>query len=107
MIDRIDVQQFQDAEGVEDWRVVNGQAYAYFRTGSFAKGVALIDAIGPLADAANHHPDVNLRYAGVTVRLVTHEVDGLTTRDLDLARHVSAAAHRLGVPADPTELMPF
>ena len=51
-------------------------ACAYFRTGSFAAGVELVDEIGRLADAADHHPDVDLRYAGVTVRLITHDVAG-------------------------------
>jgi 4a-hydroxytetrahydrobiopterin dehydratase len=39
-------------------------ACAYFKTGSFRVGVALVNAIGELADAANHHPDVDLRYRG-------------------------------------------
>ncbi len=52
-----------------DWRVVRDEACTHFRTGSFAEGVALVDAIGRLADAANHHPDVDLRSDGVTVRL--------------------------------------
>lgn len=85
-----------------DWRVASGPACAYFSTGSFAKGVALIDEIGRLADAANHHPDVDLRYSGVTVRLTTHEVDGLSDRDVALARQISDAARELGVSADPS-----
>jgi 4a-hydroxytetrahydrobiopterin dehydratase len=79
-------------------------ANAYFRTGSFATGVALVDAIGTLADTANHHPDVDLRYAAVTVRLLTHEVNGLSDRDIALARQISAAARELGVPAEPGSL---
>ena len=59
-----------------DWRVVRDDACAHFRTGSFAAGVALVDAIGRLADAANHHPDVDLRLDGVTVRLRTHAPAG-------------------------------
>ena len=51
-----------------DWRVVRNDASTHFRTGSFAEGLALVDAIGGLADAANHHPDVDLRSDGVTVR---------------------------------------
>src|SRR5215208_4239043 len=93
--------QFHDAAGVEDWRVVGDGAYAHFRTGSFAAGVALVDAIGRLADAANHHPDVDLRYRGVTVRLVSHDVEGLSERDVELARQISAAARELDVPRRP------
>ena len=45
--------QFYDSEGLEDWRVVLPLgACGYFRTRSFAKGVALVDQIGLLADAA-------------------------------------------------------
>jgi 4a-hydroxytetrahydrobiopterin dehydratase len=94
--------QFHEADGVGDWRVLFGQATAYFRTGSFAKGVALVDAIGRLADAANHHPAVDLRYGGVTVRVMTHEIGGLSDRDIALARQVSATARELDVTADPT-----
>src|SRR5207245_2117290 len=63
---------------------------------------ALVDAIGRLADAAHHHPAVDLRDEGVTVRLWTHDVDGLSERDVKLARQISAAARELDVPADPT-----
>ena len=102
MTERITPQQFHEAAGVEDWRVLFEGACAVFRTGSFAVGVALVDAIGRLADAANHHPDVDLRYTGVRVRLMTHDVDGLSERDVTLARQISAAARGLDAPADPT-----
>ena len=82
MTGRITPRRFHEAAGVEDWRVLFSGARAHFRTGSFAAGVALVDAIGVLADAANHHPDVDLRYEGVTVRLSTHDVDGLSERDV-------------------------
>lgn len=94
--------QFHEADGVEDWRVIFEGACAHFRTGSFAAGVALVDAIGRLADAANHHPDVDLRYGGVTVRLMTHEVGGLSERDVELARQISEAAREQDLPADPS-----
>jgi pterin-4a-carbinolamine dehydratase len=100
MTEQISPRQFHEAGGVDDWRVVSGAACAKFNTGSFNAGVALVNAIGDLADAANHHPDVDLRYPSVTVRLVTHEVGGLSSRDIELARQISAAAHDLGVAAD-------
>jgi 4a-hydroxytetrahydrobiopterin dehydratase len=101
MTAQITPRQFHQADGVEDWRVVAFGACAHFRTGSFATGVALVNAIGQLAGAANHHPDIDLRYAGVTVRLFTHDVGGLSERDVELARQISAAARELEVPADP------
>lgn len=93
--------EFQAAAGVQDWRVLYDGAYAFFAAGSFARGVALVDAVSDLAEQANHHPDVDLRYRGVTVRLTTHEVGGLSDRDLALARRISDAAGALGIGADP------
>ena len=100
MSETIKPQRFHEV----DWRVVRDDASTHFRTGSFAAGVALVEAIGRLADAANHHPDVDLRSDGVTVRLRTHDVDGLSERDVELARQISAAARELGVPVDLTGL---
>jgi len=103
--ERITPQEFHEAAGIEEWRVVTNIAYGHFRTESFAAGVALVDAIGSLAEAANHHPDVDLRPDGVTVRLTTTTPDhffGLTQRDVELARQISVAAGELGVSADPT-----
>lgn len=103
MVERISPKQFHKADGVEDWRVLFDGARAYFATGSFAKGVELVEAIGRLADAANHHPDVDLRYPGVTVNLFTHEVDDISDRDVAMARQISAAARELGIMADPSK----
>lgn len=70
--------QFHAADGIADWRVLANGVCAQFRTGSFATGVELVDAIGRLAATTNHHLDIDLRYPAVTVRLMADEVDGLS-----------------------------
>jgi 4a-hydroxytetrahydrobiopterin dehydratase len=104
MTERITPRQFHEADGVEDWRVVGEGACAYFRTGSFAAGARLVHAIDQLAGLEDHHPDVDLRHEGVTVRLITITDDymGMSQRDVELARRISAAARELGVRADPS-----
>ena len=87
-----------------DWRVVRNDASTHFRTGSFAEGLALVDAIGGVADAANHHPDVDLRSDGVTVRLRSGSDGRLSEQDVALARRISGAARELDVPIDPAGL---
>lgn len=101
MTERITPRQFHDADGVDDWRVLWSVAFAVFRTVDFATGLKLVAEIGRLAEAAGHHPDVNLRAGVLEVRLVTREHWSLTDLDLSLAREISAAAQTLGVSADP------
>jgi 4a-hydroxytetrahydrobiopterin dehydratase len=100
MDETVTPQRFHEA----DWRVVRDDASTHFRTGSFAAGVALVNAIGRLADDANHHPNVDLRPDGVTVRLRTESGGGLSERAVVLARQISDAARELGVPVDLTGL---
>lgn len=104
MAERISPRQFQASDGVEDWRVVSHGVQTYFATGSFAKGVQLVEVIGRFADAADHHPDVDLRYAGATVSLFTHEVGDISDRDVALAQQISIAARELGITADPSKV---
>ena len=87
-----------------DWRVVRDDASTHFRTDSFASGVALVDVIGKLADAANRHPDIDLRPEGVTVRLRSNTDGRFSEGDVSLARQISDAARDLNVPTDLTGL---
>ena len=84
------------------WRVLLGRLHATFDTGSFADGLVLVERIAALAAEADHHPDVDLRYALVHVSLVSHDAGGLTERDVALAAQISAVADELGVSATPT-----
>jgi 4a-hydroxytetrahydrobiopterin dehydratase len=90
-----------EAAGLSDWRQLFEALGTRFLTGDFATGLRLVGRIGELAEAANHHPDVDLRYPHVNVTLFSHDVFGVTSRDLELARGISAAAAELGVKADP------
>jgi 4a-hydroxytetrahydrobiopterin dehydratase len=99
-----DTLSFADVEaaGLTDWRQLFEALRTRFLTGDFATGLTLVNRIGELAEEANHHPDVDLRYPHVNVALCSHDVFGVTSRDLDLARRISAVAAELGVTADPT-----
>ncbi len=100
MTQRLTADEFRARDGVAEWQVGDSGATATFATGSFARGVELVNEIGRLAEAANHHPDVELTYPSVTVRLITHdEGDAVTDKDASLAAQISAAAARLGIGA--------
>lgn len=80
-----------------DWQLDGETLTARFATGDFATGLDLVDRIGADAERANHHPDITLTYPEVMVTLSSHDVGGVTRRDLDLARLISEHAARLGV----------
>jgi 4a-hydroxytetrahydrobiopterin dehydratase len=104
MVEQLTAQQFEESDGVGDWRVVGDGACAYFRTGSFAAGVRLVQAIGDLPGVDDHAPDIDLRADGVTVRLLTYSNDyyGMTDLDVELARRISEVARAQGVSANPS-----
>jgi 4a-hydroxytetrahydrobiopterin dehydratase len=97
--EKLSATQVRDA-GLADWRQILGRIRARFRTGDFRTGLALVDRIGAEAEAANHHPDVQLTYSDVIVTLVSHDVQGITQRDLDLARAISERAAGMGLAVD-------
>jgi 4a-hydroxytetrahydrobiopterin dehydratase len=93
-----------EAAGLSDWRQIFGTLRTRFVTQGFAAGLELVNRIGALAEEANHHPDVDLRYPAVAVTLWSHDAGGVTSRDIDLARRISEAAGELGVAADPSSV---
>lgn len=59
-----------------------------FVFGDFVGALAFVERVGALAEAANHHPDIDIRYSKVTLALTTHDSGGLTARDFDLAERI-------------------
>jgi 4a-hydroxytetrahydrobiopterin dehydratase len=58
------------------------------KAGDFDGALAYVNAVGALAQAADHHPDIDIRWDTVTLVLTTHSDGGLTERDLDLAGRI-------------------
>lgn len=56
----------------------------------FNEALALVNAIGERAEAANHHPDIDIRWNKVTLALTTHSEGRLTDNDINLAREINA-----------------
>jgi hypothetical protein len=115
-MDRVTAAGFEQAEGVEGWRVVDGDASAWFEAPSHAAGAALVARIAEAADGSriteptdgggiaervdgNGMPDVDLRAGGVRVR-----IRALTGADVAQARAISAVARELGLVPDPAAL---
>jgi 4a-hydroxytetrahydrobiopterin dehydratase len=56
-----------------------------FAFDSFADAIAFVDRLAEVADAENHHPDIDIRFKRVLVRWSTHSAGGVTDRDRELA----------------------
>jgi 4a-hydroxytetrahydrobiopterin dehydratase len=76
------------AEKLDGWTFVLGALQTRIATGDFARGLEVVQAIGAAAAEMDHHPDVDLRFAHVDVRLRSHDADGVTDRDVRLARRI-------------------
>lgn len=80
-----------------DWQTQDETLVANYATKDFATGLNFTNRIGALAEDADHHPDIHLSYDAVEVVLTSHDVGGLTTRDVDLALLISGVAAELGL----------
>jgi 4a-hydroxytetrahydrobiopterin dehydratase len=95
----------QVAESVPTgWVLLFDKIVTRIPTKDFATGLALVGRIGAAAEAANHHPDLDLRYSAVEVRLTSHDEGGVTERDLDLARTISVLVADAGLTPEAAGL---
>lgn len=103
MSEHISAEQFEESQGVADWRVVEDGAGAFFRTDSFAQSAELVRAVSELQGVNAHPPKVDVRHDGVSFRLLTASDKwyGMTTTDVDLAREISRVAKGMGLTGDP------
>jgi len=79
-------------EGLPGWSRRGDEISKTFDCASFPGAVAFVVRVGFLAEASNHHPDLDVRWKRVRVALTTHDSGGLTANDTDLARRIEEVA---------------
>jgi len=98
----VSAEQIALLPGLDDWRFVLGTLCGDFQAGSFPAAAALVVAITEVAEAADHHPDIDVRYPGrVRVVFTTHATGGVTELDVALARDISRLATSAGATPEP------
>lgn len=70
------------------WYFEDGWIRRKYKTSGWKSTLMVVNAVGHLAEAAWHHPDLNVSYAFVTVKLVNHAAKGVTDKDFELARKI-------------------
>ncbi len=74
------------------WALEAGMLKKTYGFADFRAAMAFVNRVADAAEAADHHPDIDIRYNKVTLRLVTHDAQGLTPRDTALATVVERFA---------------
>ncbi len=87
-------------ERLQGWRAEGGALTVIYQMAAARRAISFFAAIGELAEALNHHPDVDWRYNKLIIRITTHEADGqVTARDAELASSIVANASRFEAEA--------
>ena len=73
---------------VPGWEIKDGALSKLYKFEDFAQAMVFVNRAAELAEEADHHPDILIRYNKVSLTLVTHSEGGLTKKDFDLAREV-------------------
>jgi len=80
------------------WVHQDGTLSRTFTHSSFPEAIVFVNAVAHLAELANHHPDIDVRYSNITLSLVTHDEGGITHKDVAVAKQVESIRRKAGVP---------
>ena len=78
--------------GVKDWKKESASITRTYQFKDFAQAMAFVNKVATAAEAANHHPDIDIRWNKVTLTLATHSEGGLTQKDFELAKKIDGLA---------------
>lgn len=94
------------AAQLPNWRYMDGKLCRDYAANGWRASVLLFNAIAHLAEAAWHHPEVEVAWGGVSVRLMTHSANGITAKDFALAQQIEQWVTWQPAPDTPLEGAP-
>jgi len=90
---RLSEAEVEDAlRALPAWSRAGDAIVRTIRFPDFMAGIGFVDRVAKLAEAADHHPDIDIRYRTIRLELTTHDENGLTERDFALARRIDQTA---------------
>ena len=72
-----------------DWKLESGKLVHDWAFKDFVQAMAFVNRVAELAEAAGHHPDIDIRYNKVRLGLISHDAGGITHRDSRMAVRLS------------------
>lgn len=84
----MEAQVQEELKKLPAWELKEGAITRLYKFEDFLQAMKFANRVAELAQAADHHPDILIRYNKVRLTLVTHSAGGLTSKDFSLARQV-------------------
>jgi len=78
--------------GLPGWELAGAEIVKEYKFADFVAAIAFVNRLAERAEAANHHPDIDIRWNRVRLALSTHSEGGLTRKDFDLAAEIEGLA---------------
>lgn len=75
--------------GLDGWRSDGDKIKKEFKFADFAEALAFVNKVGAIAEAADHHPDIKFGWGYAKIKTTTHDRDGVTDFDIELARQIN------------------
>ena len=86
-----EVQIGNELKSLPGWEYHENSVRKLFRFKEFMDGIRFIGQIAEIAEAADHHPDMQINYTRVTFICSTHSDGGVSEKDIRLAREIEQA----------------
>ena len=80
----------ESLRSLPQWKLENKEIVRSYKFGDFRAAMAFVNRVAERAEAAQHHPDIDIRYNQVRLALVSHDQGGITERDIKMARTIDA-----------------
>jgi 4a-hydroxytetrahydrobiopterin dehydratase len=93
----LDEKQIQEAlTDRRQWEYRDGVLVRQVEAPDFMSGIRLVDEVAEVAEQANHHPDIDIRWTTITFQLVTHAEGGVTGFDVQMAGKIDEVVDKHG-----------
>lgn len=75
-------------KNLKGWKLIGKKIQKDYKHADFIEAMGFVNSVALLAERANHHPDIDIRWNIVTIALTTHSDGGVTEKDMALAREI-------------------
>ncbi len=86
LIEKEEIEQF--LKKIPEWDHEGKEIFRILEFDEFMEGIDFVNGVAEIAEESGHHPDIDIRWCTITLRLTTHDQGGLTEADFELAKRI-------------------